>query len=95
MNKKVKLILFLSIILNIVLLSFQLGCGFASSSPEKRIQKKQGKIIAVLSDDKKQLARETFEKLNKIREKKFASFREELKKVKPIIVAPNFDEKVF
>lgn len=66
MNKKVKLALFASIILNIVLLSFQLGCGFGSRSPEERIQKKQEKIIAVLSDNKKQLAQETFKKLNEI-----------------------------
>ncbi|MES2677480.1 MAG: periplasmic heavy metal sensor [Pseudomonadota bacterium] len=94
MNKKTKIILSISIILNIILAGFHLG-HFFGMHPKNFMQLKEDKIIALLPEDKKDLARDTFKQTKEIRNQQFAIIRQHFADLEEVTVAENFDQEKF
>lgn len=95
MNKKTKVILISSLALNIVFISFHLGHMLKKHKPGGFMRHKEKEIISVLSKENQELAKETFEKLAKIREENFEDSKEDLSEIEKIVTAKDFNQQLF
>lgn len=95
MNKKIKTILAVSIAFNIVFASFFLGNIFKKHKPGNFMKYKEKQIISVLPKEKQILAKEVFEKLEKIRNENFENSKSDLAEIEKIVTDQNFDQKLF
>ncbi len=99
MNRKIKITLFASIGLNILLVGFLLGqCSskamFRGDGP-RGMHHKEKMLLKALPKEKRELGREAFEEMKEARDKNFSFVKEKKKKLKEIAIAKDFNKENF
>jgi uncharacterized membrane protein len=97
MNQKCKIILAVSVLLNVLLVGFIAG-QFSSKlmhHPFHKMKDKEEKVIALLNAENQDLARGFIENLKQKHEANFAAVNEVMNNLKEIAKAENFDKDKF
>lgn len=99
MNNKIKITLFASLGLNILLVGFLLGqCSskvmHRGHGPHK-MHHKEKMLLKALPEAKRDLGREVFKKMKESRDKGFSSMKEKMENIKQIATAKDFDKEKF
>jgi len=97
MNQKCKMILAVSVLLNVLLVGFIAG-QFSSKLMHRSFHKmkdKEEKVIALLNAENQDLARGFIENLKQKHEANFAAVNEVMNNLKEIAKAENFDKDKF
>ena len=93
MSKTIKWVLALSLLLNIVLIGFGLGC--ASNMPEAPGMHKMGKNIDGLDPEKQKMVDDIWANFREANKERFQEIQQARQDIVAIMEAPDFDEKAF
>lgn len=95
MSKKFKIILTVSIILNVLLLGVLIGMSADDLKDHRRMRGEMHRSIDKLPGDKAKLVKQTMRSLRKDTKKTRRQIRKTRSSINKIITAPDFDESAF
>jgi uncharacterized membrane protein len=98
MNPKIKIILIISILFNVLLIGFVAG-QFSSKAMHKfhgkNFKDREEKMISLLDEKNQQIAREFLKNLHEKHKASFAGVKESVEALKAVVKAENFDKEKF
>ena len=100
MNKKVKIILLISIALNLLFVSFHLGRVLGFVKPPRPnfkeiMHKREQDVISVLPPRKQELALQSFNNLRSLRKSNFLEIRKQMRAVEQTVIQRKFNKEAF
>lgn len=100
MNKKVKIILLISIALNLLFVSFHLGRVLGIVKPPRphfreMMKQREHELISTLPSEKQELAEQTFKNLRKLRRDNFAEMKKQIEIIEEVTTQRKFSKEQF
>lgn len=98
MNPKIKIILIISLLLNVLLVGFvagQCSSNMVHRFHSKSFKDREERMISLLNEENQQVAREFVKNLREKHKASFSSAKESMEALKAVVKAENFDKEKF